>query len=95
MLADHRRKLEAIELRHVDVEQDDGNFRPQQAFQRLTARAGRDQALAKRTEDRFIAQKLSRLVVDQKNVDLVAFLHNGALLNDAATYAAPQAVARC
>ena len=56
MLADHGGEFEAVEFRHVDVEQDDRNFRAQQVFQRFTAGMGRDQVLAKRPEDRFIAQ---------------------------------------
>ena len=42
MLADHRRELEAVELRHADVDQDDGDLVLQQMLERL---AGRTTAL--------------------------------------------------
>ena len=38
MLADHRRQLEAVEVRHADVHQDDGDLRLQQLLERLRGR---------------------------------------------------------
>ena len=46
MLADHRRELEAVELRHADVDQDDRDVRLEQLLQRLAADARLDQVLA-------------------------------------------------
>ena len=38
MLADHRRQLEAVEVRHDDVDQHDGDVVLQQMLQRLVGR---------------------------------------------------------
>ena len=38
MLADHRRKLEAVELRHADVDQNDRDIVLQQELQGLARR---------------------------------------------------------
>ena len=38
MLADHRGELEAVELRHADVDQDDGDLVLEQVLQRLACR---------------------------------------------------------
>ena len=38
MLADHRRELEAVELRHADVHQDDGDVGLQQLLERFACR---------------------------------------------------------
>ena len=38
MLADHRGELEAVELRHADVDQDDGDVVLEQMLQRLAGR---------------------------------------------------------
>ena len=46
MLADHRRELEAVELRHADVDQDDRDFVLEQVFQRLARRRRLDEILA-------------------------------------------------
>jgi hypothetical protein len=38
MLADHRGELEAVELGHADIHQDDGDVGAQEALQRLARR---------------------------------------------------------
>ena len=38
MLADHRGELKAVEIRHADVDQDDGDVVLQQMLQRLACR---------------------------------------------------------
>ena len=37
MLADHRRQLEAVEIRHADVDQHDGDLVLEQQLKRLRA----------------------------------------------------------
>ena len=46
VLADHRRQLEAVEFRHADIDQDDGDLGLQQLFQSLPGRTGLDQVLS-------------------------------------------------
>ena len=94
MFADHRRQLEAVEVRHDDIDQHDGDLVSQQMLQRLVGRVRLDQVLPKLGEDHLVAQQLGRLVVDQQDVDLVAWAH-GRALSDAARCAAPTAAARC
>ena len=38
MLADHRRQLEAVELGHADIDQDDGDVVLEQMLERLARR---------------------------------------------------------
>ena len=75
MLADHRGELEAVEVRHADVHQDDRDLRLQQILQRLLAGRGLDQVFVELMQDDLVAQQLGRLVVDQQDVDLVVFRH--------------------
>ena len=46
VLADHRRQLEAVELRHAHVNQDDGDILLEQLLERLPGRSGLDEILA-------------------------------------------------
>jgi len=71
MFADHRRQLEAVELGHANVHEDDGNVMLEEVFERLFGRGGLDQPLAQLGENRLVAQELGRLVVDQQDIDLV------------------------
>ena len=75
MLADHRGELEAVELRHADVHQDDGDLVLEQLLQRLLAGRGLDQILAQLAQDHLIGEQLRGLVVDQQDVDLVVRRH--------------------
>ena len=95
MLADHRRQFEAVEVRHADVDQHDRDLVPQQVLQCLAGGVRLDQILAELGEDHLIAHQLRRLVIDQQDVDLVAWLMRTASFNDAATCAVPTAAARC
>ena len=56
MLADHRGELEAVELRHADVDQHDGDVRLEQLAQRLARRDGLDQVLAELAQDHLVAR---------------------------------------
>ena len=80
MLADHRRQLEAVELRHAHVDEDDRNLLLEQVFQRFLGRSGFDQPLVQPGEDGLIAQELGRLVVDQQDIDLVVRGHRASPL---------------
>jgi uncharacterized protein YihD (DUF1040 family) len=71
VLANHRRQLKPVEIRHADVDQHDRDIGFEQLLQRLVRRAGLDQVIAELAEDHLIAKQLSRLVVDQQNVDLI------------------------
>ena len=71
MLADHGGQLEAVEARHDDVDQHDGDVGLEQDAERLVRRAGLDQVLAQFAENDLVGEQLGGLVVDQQDVDLV------------------------
>ena len=73
--ADHRGRLEAVHVRHVDVEQDHGEFLLQQVAQRLPTGTRRDEVLAQALEDRLVDQELLGQVVDHQDVDLLVISH--------------------
>jgi hypothetical protein len=77
MLPDHRRQLVAIELRHHHVNQHDGDFLPQQAFECFGRRAHLDQVLPELAEDGLVGEQLRRLVIDQQDVDRILSRHSG------------------
>ena len=60
MLADHCRELEPVEIRHADVDQDDGDLGLEQIFERLATGRGLDQVLAELTQDHLIAREAFR-----------------------------------
>ncbi len=66
--ADERRRLEAVEARHVHVEQDDGEVALQDFLQRVLARARRDHVLLQILEDGLQHEPLVRAVVDDQDV---------------------------
>ncbi len=72
MLADHRRKLKAVEIRHADVDQHDGDVVLEQELQRFPRRRRLDQILVEFAEDDVVSKQLVRLVVDQQHVDFLA-----------------------
>ena len=72
MLADHGRQLEAVELRHAHVDENDGDIVLEQICQRLPRRRSLDQIFSEVAQDHLVGQKLIRLVVDQKDVDFVS-----------------------
>ena len=92
MLADHRGQLKAVEFRHADVDQNDGDVVLEQELQRLARGRGFDQIFAELAEDHLVGQELVRLIVHQKNVD---FLGHGGRPSDAATSAARTGAVRC
>jgi len=65
--ADQRRGLEAVEVRHLHVEQDDRELVDQQRLQRLAPRAGRHQPLAQRRQRRLERHQIRRVVVYQQD----------------------------
>ena len=64
-LLDEPCRFEAVETRHLNVEEDDGEFLFQQALQSLLARLRTDQRLVERLEQRFERQQVLGPVVDQ------------------------------
>ena len=75
MFADHRGEFEAVEFRHADVDQDDGDVVLEQEFERFAPRGRRDQVLAELLQDDFIGEQLCRLIVHQKNIDFLLVHH--------------------
>ena len=73
MFADHRRKLEAVEVRHADVDQNHGDLGSQQMLERLAPGCRLQEIFAETAQNSFVSEKLPGLVVDQENVDLVLF----------------------
>jgi hypothetical protein len=71
MVADHRRQLKAVDIRHVDVDENDGDVMPKQKLERFGGVAGAQQIFTNILEDCPIGQKLGRLIVDEEYVDLV------------------------
>ena len=75
MFADHRGQLETVDLRHAHIHQDERDLILEQAFQSLLAGLRLDEIVTQLTQDDLIGQQLRRLIVDQKNVDLVVRRH--------------------
>ena len=71
VLANHRRKLEPVQIRHADVDEDQCDVVLQQTLERLARRARFQQRLADFGEHDLMAQELRLLIVDQKDVHLV------------------------
>ncbi len=96
MLANHCRELEAVEIRHAHVDEDQCDFVLEQALECLARRRRLEQVFADLRQDGLVAQQLGLLIVDQQNVHLVRMrlsCGHGAL-SDAATCAARRAIAR-
>ena len=71
MFADHGGKLEAIELRHAHVDENDGDVLLEKLLQSLAGGRRFDEILTELGKNGLVAQELCRLVIDQQNVDLV------------------------
>jgi hypothetical protein len=71
MLTDHLGEFEAVQLRHADIDQDDGDFRFQQIGQGLLGRGYCDEIFVQLGQHDFIAQQLARLVIHQQHVDAI------------------------
>ena len=74
MVADHRRKLESVGFRHVNVDEDDGDILLQKVLERFARAVCRDQVLPQIAQDRLVRHQLCRLIVDEKYVYF--FLHD-------------------
>ena len=74
-LTDQRGRLKTVHVRHVHIEQDDGEVVFQQSAQRLAPRADADHVLPQHVEDRFHRQQLVGHVVDDQDVDGVFGRH--------------------
>ena len=92
MLAQHGGKLEAVELRHADVDENDRDVVLEQELQGLARRRGFDQVLVQFVKDDLVGEQLVGLIVDQEDVD---FLGHDSGLSGAATSAARTTAVRC
>src|SRR5205823_3140797 len=68
---DQRRRLEAVEIGHLHVEEDDRELAIEKVLERAIAAVGAHEVLTHLVEDRLERQKVVRLVVDQQYVDLL------------------------
>src|SRR5688572_22179222 len=75
MLADHARQLEAVEIRHADVHQHDGEVPLEQQSQRFCPGAGLDEVLTELGEDDLVGHQLLRQIVYEQDVDLLVPVH--------------------
>jgi hypothetical protein len=77
VLADQLGGLDAVDVGHVDVEQDDREVALQELAQRVRAGVRHDQVLAKLLQYHLECQTLVRQVIDYKDVDPVVlhFFH--------------------
>ena len=75
VLADKFCELKSIELRHVHVDEDDGDIGGQQVHQGFACRTGREQVLTQFAENRLIGKQLTRLVIDHEDVDRLVIIH--------------------
>ena len=79
--ADHRGGLEAVHVRHVDVEQDHRELALEQEPQRLPSRMRRDHVLAEAFEDGLVDQEFLGQVVHDQDVDFLVVGHAGATVS--------------
>src|ERR1700756_4056320 len=87
VLTYHGGQFEAVELWHLHVDQNDGDVSLQQMLQSLASRGRLDEHLPKLIQDDLVTQELGRLIIDQQDVDGVAFAHGVSWLNGEATSA--------
>lgn len=67
-LPDELGRLEAVEPRHLHVQEDHGEVLVEQPLERLLARGGRDQVMAERAENRLEHEEVLLTVVDEQHV---------------------------
>ena len=67
-LLDQLRRLEAVEHRHLDVEQDDRDLVEQELAESLLPGMGVEQVLLERLEDGLQRKQVLRSVVDEQDV---------------------------
>jgi hypothetical protein len=72
---DHLGRLEAVQARHLHVEQDHRELTLEQAAQRVFARLGAHESLPERLEDRLEREQILGPIVDQQDVDLLGVGH--------------------
>ena len=68
---DHPGQLEAVEIRHADIDQHDRNFVFQQVLQGLVGRVRLYQRLSQFSKYNFVAEQLCRLVIDKKDIHIL------------------------
>jgi hypothetical protein len=80
MLANHRRQLEAVQLGHAHVGQDDRDLPFQDLLECLFRRTDCDEVFAQLAQDRLVAEEFGWLVVDEEDVDRLVRTHVAATL---------------
>ena len=75
MVANHLRQLEAVEFRHADVHNDDGELGLEKLIERFPRRVRRDEVRVQPVENGAIAQELRGLVVDHEHIRAVIQRH--------------------
>lgn len=73
--ADEGSSFKAVEVGHLDVEQDGGEILLQEAAEGFDAGAGFDEVLVEVGESGFEDDEVGRVVVDEKDVDLFRVVH--------------------
>src|SRR4029077_12965218 len=71
MVADHRGELEAVDVGHVNVDENDGDVIFEEELERLGRVARAQQIFADVLENSAIGEQFRRLIVDEQDVDLV------------------------
>src|SRR6201999_4573500 len=88
-------ELEAVEVRHAHIDEDECHLVLQQDLERLARRGRLEHGLADLGEHHLVTQQFRLLVVDQQDIDLVCLRHDSRRLTGAATCAGPTAAAEC
>src|SRR5262249_1710005 len=70
MLTDHGGKLKPVEIGHAHIHENDGHVHFQELIESLAPRGGLEKIFAELPQDHLVAQKLRRLIINEKNVDL-------------------------
>src|SRR5262249_36593710 len=69
MLANQIGQLKTVDVRHADVQQNDGDVFLQQMIKSLAPGACLDEVFVQAAQNCLVAQELRRLVVDHQNID--------------------------
>src|SRR6202021_931284 len=76
MLPDDLSEFKAVDLRHADIHQYDGNIGFEQFLESVLGRGGLDQVLSQIGEHSLIAEQFASLIVDHENVHCLVCGHH-------------------
>jgi hypothetical protein len=74
MTADHLGQLEAVEIGHADIDENETDVILEKSVERPLGAVRHDKLFIEVAQNDLIADELRRLVVDEKNLDLLAIL---------------------